>query len=66
MENMKIYTTDEIVEILHISRRTLYNYIKAGEIKAFKAGREWRITNESLKEFTERGTSEDYLKKLKE
>ena len=35
-----------------VTQRTLYKYIKAGKLKAFKAGKEWRVTAEALKEFT--------------
>lgn len=61
---MKIYTTTELQEILQVKKRTLYNYIKANQIKAIKLGREWRITEEALQEFLEKGTEKDYLKKL--
>ena len=61
---MKIYTTTELEEILQVEKRTLYNYIKANQIKAIKLGREWRVTEEALQEFLKTGTEKDYLKKL--
>lgn len=61
---MKIYTTNELQDILQVKKRTLYNYIKANQIKAIKLGREWRVTEEALQEFLEKGTEKDYLKKL--
>lgn len=61
---MKIYTTNELQEILQVEKRTLYNYIKANQIKAIKLGREWRVTEEALQEFLKTGTEKDYLKKL--
>lgn len=64
MSEVKVYETDEVAKILHITRRTLYNYIKAGQIKPIKVGRSWRFTEETLNDFLKRGTEEDYLEKL--
>ncbi len=44
----KVYTLEELTELLHLTRRTLYNYIKDGKLKAVKIGREWRVTEETL------------------
>lgn len=64
MTNIKVYTTEDALEILKVSQRTLYRYIKAGQIKAIKLGREYRITEEALREFLERGTDRNYLDKI--
>ena len=64
MAEIKAYTTDEVMKILHVTKRTLYNYIKGGQIKAVKIGRSWRFTEEAVKEFLEKGTDPDYLKKF--
>ena len=64
MTDIKVYTTEDALEILKVSQRTLYRYIKAGQIKAIKLGREYRITEEALREFLERGTYRNYLDKL--
>lgn len=64
MTDIKVYTTGEVQEILQVTQRTLYRYIKAGQLKAVKVGREWRITQEALKDFLKTGTDENYLKKL--
>ena len=64
MTDIKVYTTEDALEILKVSQRTLYRYIKAGQIKAIKLGREYRITGEALREFLERGTDRNYLDKL--
>lgn len=65
MTDIKVYTTEEVLGILKVTKRTLYNYIKAGQIKAIKCGREWRVTEDALKVFLEHGTEPDYLEKLK-
>lgn len=65
MADIKVYTIEEVLGILKVTKRTLYNYIKAGQIKAIKCGREWRVTEDALKAFLEHGTEPDYLEKLK-
>ena len=57
MEEIKIYTLKEVETILHVTRRTLYNYINSGDLKATKIGKYWRVHHEDLKEFTEYGTN---------
>ena len=64
MADIKVYTTDEALEVLKVTRRTFYRYIKAGQIKAIRMGREYRITEDALKAFLERGTDSNYLEKL--
>ena len=53
---LKVYTLEEIAELLHITRRTLYTYVKEGKLKAVKVGKYWRVTEKNLQEFLERGT----------
>lgn len=62
--SIKVYTLHEVESILKVSQRTVYNYIKGGQIKAVKVGREWRITEEALRDFLETGTEANYLNKL--
>ena len=64
MTEIKVYTTEEAREVLKVTQRTLYRYIKARQIKAIKLGREYRITEDALKDFLERGTEDNYLDKL--
>jgi len=53
MGEIKIYTLKEVEEILKVTQRTLYNYIKTGKLKAVKTGKSWRVTHESLQRFLE-------------
>jgi len=50
-----IYTLKEVQEILGVTQRTLYRWIDAGSLKAFKAGRTWRVSEEALQEFINQG-----------
>lgn len=61
---IKVYTLEEVMGILRVSRRTIYNYIKADQIKAIKVGREWRVTEKALATFLETGTEEGYYQKV--
>lgn len=65
MADIRVYTLDEVAEILKVTRRTLYNYIKAGTLHAVKMGKYWRVSEESLKTFVSRGTpsEEDGIQK---
>ena len=51
----EVYTLHEVEELLSVTQRSLYNFIKDGRLKAFKAGREWRVTREALEDFTKGG-----------
>jgi excisionase family DNA binding protein len=57
-KDIEVYTLKEIEDLLHVTRRTLYNWIKAGKLKAFRIGKEWRVTKEALEEFTQTGTAD--------
>ena len=50
MTELKVYTIDEVAELLHVTRRTVYNYIKEGKLKATKIGKYWRVTAKALEE----------------
>ena len=53
---IRVYTTEEVAEILQVTKRTVYNYIKTGALKAVKIGKYWRISAENLEEFISTGS----------
>lgn len=55
-KDIEVYTLKEIVDLLQVTRRTTYNWIKDGKLKAFRVGKEWRVTKEALEEFIQAGT----------
>lgn len=55
-KDIEVYTLEEVQHLLQVTRRTLYNWIKSGKLKAFRAGRQWRVTKEALEDFTRTGT----------
>jgi len=58
-KDIEVYTLKEIEDLLQVTRRTLYNWIKDGKLKAFRVGRGWRVTKEALEEFTQTGTGHE-------
>jgi excisionase family DNA binding protein len=44
-------TLPEVAERLKVSRRTVYRWIKSGDLNAYQFGREYRITESALKQF---------------
>ena len=56
MNDIKVYTLDEVADILKVSRRTLYTYVKEGKLPAVKMGKYWRVTEDSLQAFLSTGT----------
>lgn len=65
MDDIKVYTVKDLMSILKVSRRTLYNYISSNQIKTIKLGREHRVTEEALREFLSKGTDKNYLEAAK-
>ena len=53
-DGIKVYTLSEVEKMLRVTRRTLYVYIESGDLKAFKVGKSWRVTDEALKDFIEK------------
>ncbi len=53
---IKLYSILEVCDILQLTRRTVYTYIKEGKLKAVKIGKYWRVTEENLSEFINNGT----------
>lgn len=46
-----MYTVTQLSEILDLHPKTVRRFIREGKIKATKIGREWRVLQESLKDF---------------
>ncbi|PKG22310.1 helix-turn-helix transcriptional regulator [Niallia nealsonii] len=51
MTTNESFTTEEIAEILKVSKLTVYDLIKKGELKAFRVGRQMRIDAADLEAF---------------
>jgi excisionase family DNA binding protein len=51
IENETMYTIEEAAKILKLTTRTVYGDVYSGKIPAAKMGRQWRISETSLKNF---------------
>lgn len=51
MANKEFYKTAELAEILEVNIMTIYRYIKAGKINAYKIGKEYRVAKEDFSAF---------------
>lgn len=65
MDEVKVYTLAEVAAILKVTRRTLYNYVKAGTLPAVKIGKSWRVSEEALKSFISTGAPAEEESKAK-
>jgi putative molybdopterin biosynthesis protein len=50
----EFYKADELAELLQVNIMTIYRYIKAGKLSAYKIGKEFRIKKSDFKSFLEK------------
>lgn len=55
VEYPDVLNVEQVARILKLSTKTVYKQIREKRIRAFKSGREYRIKQEWLDEYTERG-----------
>lgn len=48
MDDNKALSTQQVADILHVSKSTIYDLIKKGEITSYKVGRKVRFTQEDI------------------
>ncbi|MFH0845849.1 MAG: helix-turn-helix domain-containing protein [Patescibacteria group bacterium] len=51
MGNKEFYTAKELAEKLRVNIMTIYRYIEAGKLKAYKLGKEFRIDKKEFNKF---------------
>ena len=54
MTPREFYTTQELADKLRINVMTIYRYIKAGKLKAYKIGKEFRIDKVEFNRFLDK------------
>ncbi len=52
-QEKEFYKTEDLAELLDVNIMTIYRYIKANRLKAYKIGKEYRIDNKEFKRFLE-------------
>ena len=51
MLDIKTYTLKQVSEILSVTERTLFKYLKSGKLRGQKRDGKWHIAEENLKKF---------------
>lgn len=51
MTEEKVYTTEEVAEIIRAHVKTVHRLIQRGQLKAFTVGSQYRIRQSALDEF---------------
>ena len=51
MKEKDFYTAKELAEMLSLNVMTIYRYIDAGKLKAYKIGKEFRIEKAEFERF---------------
>lgn len=44
----ELLTVEDVMKTYHVTRLTVYNWIKAGKLEGKKAGRRWLFTPEAV------------------
>lgn len=44
----RFLTPEEVAELLRLTRRTAYNWLRSGQLAALRIGKVWRIRREDL------------------
>lgn len=58
MKNIdEFYTAEELAEKLRVNIMTIYRYIKAGKIKAYKFGKEFRVEKNEFESFLKKAST---------
>lgn len=50
----KLLDVKQVQEALGLSERTVFRLIKTGDLKGFKAGREWRFEETDIQDYIKR------------
>ena len=53
MTEKEFYKAEELAEKLQVNIMTIYRYIKAGKLEAYKFGKEYRIEAKEFERFLE-------------
>lgn len=50
-KDKEFYRAEDLAELLEVNIMTIYRYIKAGRLKAYKIGRDFRIDKNEFNNF---------------
>ena len=61
---MTVYTPDEAAEILKVTRQTVYNLIKRGDLPCVKVGSLIRVSADQLEKYLQTARLENTLQRI--
>lgn len=50
-----VYKPTQLQEILGIGKNAVYKLLESGQLRSFRVGKHWRVSQEMLDEFMEKG-----------
>lgn len=53
----KTLTVEQVADRLQVSNRTVYEWLKTGDLEGAKIGHKWRIKEEAVEKFFEERTN---------
>ncbi len=59
MKAKEFYKAEELAELLQVNIMTIYRYIKAKKLNAYKIGKEFRIDKKEFKNFLKKVSTKD-------
>lgn len=57
-DNPRLYTLQEVADVLRVTRQTIYNYVTKKRLRATKFGKEYRVLEEDLQDFIRNGRND--------
>lgn len=58
MKEKEFYKAEDLAEKLDVNIMTIYRYLKAGKLKAYKFGKEFRIEKSEFEAFLKKASTE--------
>lgn len=58
MAEKEFYTAEDLADKLSVNIMTIYRYIKAGRLKAYKIGKEFRIDKKEFENFLKKTSTQ--------
>ena len=62
----EFYTAEQIAQRLHVTRRTVHEWLRTRRLRGVKAGHQWRITEADLQAFLESSQAPEPLTAINE
>lgn len=53
----KLYSVPELAKYFNVSEKTIFRHLRSGNMKGFKVGREWFVTETNLNDFMTKSES---------